>query len=70
MESAELLTGQNAKAANSFEDKNVVKPIKFEELTFKQGDATIQLPALFFAAMTFKLANRVRGCVDFQKTHH
>jgi alpha-L-arabinofuranosidase len=56
MESAELLTGQDLKAANSFEDKNVVKPIMFEDLTIKQGDATMQLPPLSFAAVTFKLA--------------
>ncbi|MBN1383239.1 MAG: alpha-N-arabinofuranosidase [Deltaproteobacteria bacterium] len=55
VESAELLTGPDAKAANSFEDKNVVKPVTFEELTLKAGNAHMRLPALSFAAMTFKL---------------
>ena len=55
MESAELLTGPDPKAANSFEDKDVIKPRNFEAASIKYGDATIQLPALSFAAMTLKI---------------
>ena len=55
LESAELLTGPDPKAANSFENKDVIKPIVLEEMAIKDGNVTLQLPALSFAAMTFKL---------------
>ncbi len=54
-ESAELLSGPDAKAANTFEDCAVVKAATFESLDVREGQAQCQLPALSFAAMTFTL---------------
>jgi alpha-L-arabinofuranosidase len=56
-ESAELLTGPGAKAANTFEDgTDVVKAQPFKEIRVVDGQAVCQLPPLSFAAITLKLA--------------
>ena len=54
LENAEILTGPNAKAANSFEDKDVVTSRKFNEVKISSGKAVCKLPPLSFAALTFK----------------
>jgi len=54
-ESAELLTGPDAKAANTFEDGSIVKAQPFKEIRVADGQAVCQLPPLSFAAITLKL---------------
>ena len=51
--SAEVLTGPDAKAANSFERDDVVKPAPFQVDT-RAGRAHCQLPPLSFAALTLQ----------------
>jgi alpha-N-arabinofuranosidase len=53
--SAELLTGPDAKAANSFEQPDVVKAQPFDDVSIADGKATVELPPLSVAAMTFRL---------------
>jgi alpha-L-arabinofuranosidase len=55
-ESGELLTGPGPKAANSFDDGDVVRPAAFEGLRLEGGRATAELPPLSFAALTLSLA--------------
>ena len=56
-ESAELLTGPGAKAANTFENgTDVVKAQPFQEIAVADGQAVCQLPPLSFAAITLKLS--------------
>jgi alpha-N-arabinofuranosidase len=56
---AELLTGPGAKAANSFEQPDVVQSRSFAEagleVKIAGGDARVELPPLAVAAMTFRL---------------
>jgi alpha-N-arabinofuranosidase len=54
-ESAEILTGPDAKAANSFEHCKTVASDAFEPVDVKNGQVRCQLPPLSFAAMTLKL---------------
>ena len=51
----ELLTGPQADSANSFEQPDVVKSEPFGEVSVAGGIATVRLPPLSFAAMTFQL---------------
>ena len=51
--SAEVLTGPDAKAANSFQRDDVVKPAPFQVDT-RAGRAHCQLPPLSFAALTLQ----------------
>jgi alpha-N-arabinofuranosidase len=53
--SAELLTGPDAKAANSFESPEVVRSVVFEDAEIKGGRARVRLPPLSVVAMTLKL---------------
>jgi alpha-N-arabinofuranosidase len=53
--SAELLTGSDAKAANSFEQPDVVKAQLLDDVSITDGKATVELPPLSVAAMTFRL---------------
>jgi alpha-N-arabinofuranosidase len=57
LESAELLTGPHAKAANSFEQPDVIRSQTFTEagldVTIAAGRASLELPPLAVAAMTF-----------------
>jgi len=52
----EIVTGTDPKAANSFENPNVVTKESFTAATIENGVATVTLPALSFTAMTFELA--------------
>jgi alpha-L-arabinofuranosidase len=54
-QSAEVLSGPDAKAVNTLEDRTVVKVDGFDSLDIRNGEALCHLPALSFAAMTFKL---------------
>ncbi len=56
VESAELLTGPDAKAANSFEKPGVIKPAAFTGVNISAGRAVAKLPPLSIAAMTFRLS--------------
>jgi alpha-N-arabinofuranosidase len=58
LESGELLTGPNAKAANTFEQPNLVKSIPLSESDSRKlagGEFTLELPPLSAAALTFRL---------------
>jgi alpha-N-arabinofuranosidase len=52
---AELLTGPGPKAANSFEEKELVRSRPFDGASVRQGRATVALPALSLVAATFGL---------------
>jgi len=51
---AEMLTGPNAKAANSYEEPDLVKSRPFDDVTIRDGRATYELPPLSVAALTFR----------------
>ncbi len=55
LESGELLTGPDPKAANSFEQPDVIARCDLEGVKVEAGAATVELPPLSFAAMTFRL---------------
>ncbi len=55
MESAELLTGPDAQASNSFEQPDVINPIPFTERVIAKGRAEVELAPLSVSAMTFRL---------------
>jgi alpha-L-arabinofuranosidase len=53
--SAELLTGPNAQAANSYEQPNVVCARPFTDVRIADGRASFELPPLSVAALTLRL---------------
>ena len=55
LESGELLTGPDAKAANSFEQPDLVRSRPFADVKVARGEATCELPPLSVAAVTFAL---------------
>jgi len=55
LESAEILTGPHAGAANTFEEPEAVKSTPFEEVCFAGGAAGVALPPLSLVAMTLRL---------------
>ena len=56
LENAELLTGPDATAYNSFEQPQIIKPSPFSECHLLNGRAEMELPTLSAAALTFRLA--------------
>jgi deoxycytidine triphosphate deaminase len=60
--SADLLTGPDAKTANSFEQPDLVRSRSFIDsdvnVRIAQSDAYVELPPLSAAAMTFRVSNR------------
>lgn len=52
--SAELLTGPDAKAANSFEAQDVVSARPFDGVRVRDGVASCELPPLSFAALSLR----------------
>jgi len=54
-ESAEILTGPDAKAVNSPEDGETIAAKPFEAIDMKDGQAHCKIPALSFVAMTLNL---------------
>ena len=55
LKSAELLTGPGPKAANSFEEPNLIRSQEFKEVLVSGGRATLALPPLSVVAMTLEL---------------
>lgn len=55
LESAEILTGPGPKAANSFEQPDLVSARSFDGFTLRAGRASVKLPPLSVAAATFRL---------------
>jgi alpha-N-arabinofuranosidase len=53
--SAELLTGPDAKAANSLENPDVVRSVEFKDVEVKGGRARVQLAPLSILAATLEL---------------
>ncbi|MBI1877888.1 MAG: alpha-N-arabinofuranosidase [Chloroflexi bacterium] len=56
LDSAEILTGPGPKALNSFEQPNLIQARPYQAAKIINGLATITLPPLSVAAMTFHLA--------------
>lgn len=55
VESAEIMTGPNAKAANSYEKPNVVRTQSYDGITVKDGRACCELPPLSLLAATLSV---------------
>jgi len=55
LDSAEVLTGPHAKAANSFDQPNLVSSRPFADVRIENGQASMKLPPLSVAAMTLRL---------------
>jgi len=55
VESARIVTGDDAMATNSFESPEVVRSADFSSVTVKNGEARAELPALSVVALTFAL---------------
>jgi len=55
LDSAECLTGPDAKAANTYEQPDTVVAHPFNDVTIMDGVATVSLPPLSVAALTFRL---------------
>ncbi len=55
LDSAELLTGPDAQAANSFEQPDLVVARPFADVRIANGKASCELPPLSVAAFTFRL---------------
>jgi alpha-N-arabinofuranosidase len=53
---AEILSGPDAKAANSYEDPDRVKASAFDDVAVRNGQAAYKLPPLSVAALTFRTA--------------
>jgi alpha-N-arabinofuranosidase len=54
--SADLVTGNSPELANTFEKPGVVTSQTLKSIELKDGKATVQLPPLSIAAVTFKVA--------------
>ncbi|MEA3338125.1 MAG: hypothetical protein U9R25_19735 [Chloroflexota bacterium] len=52
----ELLTGPDARSANSFEQQTAIAPALLDDVRITAGQATCELPPLSFAAVTFSLS--------------
>ena len=55
LENAQLLTGSGPKAANSYENPDLVKAVPYENVLLKKDAAFCELPPLSFLAMTLDL---------------
>jgi alpha-N-arabinofuranosidase len=56
VESAELITGPDAKAHNTYEQPNVIHGQPLQTVQVQHGHAAVELPPLAVAALTFKTA--------------
>jgi alpha-N-arabinofuranosidase len=54
--SADVLTGPDAKACNSFEQPDLIRPRPLSEVRLENGRAELVLPAMSFAAVTFQVS--------------
>ena len=61
LESAELLTGPDAQAANSFEQPDVIQSQPFAAVRIISGEAAFEMPPLSVMALTFQLGQEVRN---------
>jgi alpha-L-arabinofuranosidase len=52
---AEVLTGPDPKASNSWEAPDTIRAEAFGEFQIGGGDVTFRLPAMSFAASTFQI---------------
>ncbi len=57
LDSAEILTGPEPKALNSFEQPDLIQIRPFQAVKIADGLATVALPPLAVAAMTFRLGH-------------
>jgi alpha-L-arabinofuranosidase len=55
LDSADILTGPDAKAANSFAQPDLIRSQPFTDVHIAEGSATIELPPLAVTALTFRL---------------
>jgi alpha-N-arabinofuranosidase len=55
LDAGDLLTGPDARAANSFEQPDVVKSRSFSDVRIVRGRAEMELPPLSLTALTFRL---------------
>jgi alpha-N-arabinofuranosidase len=55
LDSAEILSGPEPKALNSFEQPDLIRARPFRAVSIADGLATATLPPLSVAAMTFQL---------------
>ncbi len=55
LQSAELLTGPDGKAENTFDAPDHVRSRPFDEVQLRNGQAVFSLPPLSFLAATFGL---------------
>jgi alpha-N-arabinofuranosidase len=58
VESAEIITGSDPKAANSYENPNQVIAEPYHDIEVNYGHAACQLPPLSFVAMTLKVSEK------------
>jgi alpha-L-arabinofuranosidase len=54
--SAEILTGPDPKATNDWEAPDTIRAAPFGEFEIGGGNVTFRLPAMSFAASTFRIA--------------
>jgi alpha-N-arabinofuranosidase len=57
LESAELLTGPDAQAANSYEEPNLIRAQAFDQVEVRNGRVAFELPPLSVFAATFLLGD-------------
>ena len=57
IQSAELVTGTSSKAHNTFDKPDTIKNRPFKNILMKDGKATVQLPPLSIAAISFMIAD-------------
>ena len=55
VENGELLTGPEAKAANSWDEPALIKAVDMTEIAVSDGRARLKLPPLSFAAVTLRI---------------
>jgi len=55
LESGEILSGPGAKAANSFEQPDLIRSQPWGDVEIVQGQATLELPALSVVALTWQI---------------
>jgi alpha-N-arabinofuranosidase len=52
---AEMLTGKDPKATNTYDCPGLVQSVRYDEVSLAEGKATIKLPPMSFYAATFEL---------------
>src|SRR6185436_12960894 len=57
VQSAEVVTGPSAQSLNTFDQPRLITNQPFDTIALQDGGASLQLPALSVAAITFSLAD-------------